>query len=52
MLGIGTVFIQTAGSEKEFKILGMRNPSFVKDTIMEAYQVSKDRVFEKIADLR
>lgn len=52
MLGIGTVFIQTAGAEEEFKILGMRNPSHVKDIIMQTYQGSKDRVFEKIAELR
>jgi uncharacterized membrane protein YdbT with pleckstrin-like domain len=52
LLGIGTVFIQTAGTEDEFRILGMRNPSHVKDIIMQTYQGSKDRVFEKIAELR
>lgn len=52
MLGIGTVFIQTAGTEDEFKIRGMRNPSHVKDIIMQTYQGSKDRVFEKISQLR
>lgn len=52
MLGIGTVFIQTAGTEDEFKIRGMREPSHVKDIIMQTYQGSKDRVFEKIAELR
>jgi uncharacterized membrane protein YdbT with pleckstrin-like domain len=52
MLGIGTVFIQTAGTEDEFKIIGMREPSHVKDIIMQTYQSSKDKVFEKIAELR
>jgi len=52
MIGIGTVFIQTAGTEDEFQIRGMRDPSHVKDIIMQTYQGGKDRIFEKIAELR
>lgn len=50
-LGIGTVFIQTAGAEEEFRIWGMRDPSHVKDIIMQAYQGGKNELFEKIQDL-
>lgn len=49
--GIGTVYIQTAGEHREFKIPGAKHPTEVKDIIMQTYQASKDRVFKKIADL-
>lgn len=50
-LGIGTVFIQTAGAEKEFKIWGMRNPAEVKEIIMRTYQAGKQEIYQKIRDI-
>lgn len=47
-LGIGTVFIQTAGTEKEFRIVGMKNPVHVKDIIMQTYQSGKHELFQQI----
>jgi uncharacterized membrane protein YdbT with pleckstrin-like domain len=49
-LGIGTVFIQTAGAEKEFKIVGMKNPVHVKDLIMQTYQSGKNELFQQIRE--
>jgi uncharacterized membrane protein YdbT with pleckstrin-like domain len=50
-LGIGTVFIQTAGTEDEFRIWGMKYPAQVKDTIMQAYQTGKSELFQQIHEL-
>ncbi len=49
---IGTVVIQTAGEEREFIIPSARNPQRIKELIMQSYQEDKDKVIQKIADLR
>lgn len=49
---IGTVTIQTAGEEREFVIPSARNPQRVKELIMQSYQEDKDKIIQKIADLR
>lgn len=49
---IGTVYIQTAGEQREFKIPSARNPQRIKELIMLSYQEDKDNVIQKIADLR
>lgn len=49
---IGTVYIQTAGEQREFKIPSARNPERIKELIMLSYQEDKDKVLQKIADLR
>jgi len=51
-LKIGSVHIQTAGAHKEFVIPGARNPEYIKQLIISAYQEDKDQVFKKIAELR
>ncbi len=50
--GFGMILIQTAGEEHEFRMPMMRDPAQVKDIILQTYQGSKDRIFERIADLR
>jgi uncharacterized membrane protein YdbT with pleckstrin-like domain len=49
---IGTVYIQTAGEQREFKIPNARNPQHIKELILNSYQEDKDKVIQKIADLR
>ncbi len=51
-LGIGMLLIQTAGEEDEFKIVGIKDPTGVKELIMETYQQSKDHMFDKITTMR
>jgi hypothetical protein len=51
-LKIGTVYVQTAGQEREFKIPSARDPEKIKELIVAGYQEDKDKVFRKIADLR
>lgn len=51
-LKIGTVTIQTAGEQREFIIPGAKNPSRIKELIIQSSQEDKDRVIQKIADLR
>lgn len=50
-LGIGTVYIQTAGQEREFKIPGAKYPSKVKELIVNAYQQERNTIIDRIKSL-
>lgn len=49
-LGIGTVFIQTAGEMDEFRISGAKDPAHVKDIIMQTYQAGKQEIFQTLRE--
>lgn len=49
-LGIGTVFIQTAGESEEFRITGAKDPAHVKNIIMQTYQAGKNELFQQIRE--
>jgi uncharacterized membrane protein YdbT with pleckstrin-like domain len=51
-LGIGTVFIQTAGEVEEFKIKGASDPIGAKDMIMQTYQAGKNKIFQEIRKIQ
>jgi uncharacterized membrane protein YdbT with pleckstrin-like domain len=51
LLGIGTVFVQTAGEVEEFKIYYVQDPSRVKDLIQKAYRQGRQDILQEIANL-